>query len=183
MAQQTLVEVPAPWRGLTRERYDAMVGAGLLDGAPVELLEGVLVEVVPQGDVHARSLRALNRWLAPRLPAPWVLGVQTPLAAGDRSEPEPDLSVVQEAPSGHPTSAALVVELTVSSHRTDLVHKPRVYAAAGVAEYWVVDLPAEEVVVHRRPGAVGYAEVERLPWTTDLAVLGVPVDLASLLGR
>lgn len=181
MAQETLAGAPAPWRGLTRERYDAMVRAGLLDGAPVELIEGVLVEVVPQGDAHARSLRALNRWLVPRLPEPWVLGVQTPLSAGERSEPEPDLSVVQEPPSGHPPSAVLVVELAVSSQRTDLVHKPRVYAAAGVTEYWVVDLPAAQVVVHRRPGADGYADVERRPWTAPLEVLGVPVDLAALL--
>ncbi len=168
-------------RGLTREQYEVLVGSGVMDDVPVELLEGVLVDVVPQGEPQVRTVRRLYRWLVPRVEQPWWVSVQMPLAATDDSEPEPDVSIVQEPASGHPRTAALVVEVARSSHRVDLVHKPRVYAAADVEQYWVVDLLTREVVVHTGPSRDGYADVQRLPWTTELSVLGVPVDLASLL--
>ena len=153
MAQETVATDPlVRRRGLTRAQYDALVETGALDGEPVELLEGVLVEVVPQGDARARAVMALTYHLLPRLAAPWQLRTQLPLAATEGSEPEPDLAVVQLPPLGHPRTAALVVELAQRSQRTDLVHKPAVCAAAGVEQYWVVDLPAREVVVHTRPG-------------------------------
>lgn len=183
MAQPTIAADPlVRWRGLTRAQYEALVEAGLLDGEPVELLEGVLVDVVPRGALHARTLRALNRYLVTHVPDPWLVSVQVPLAATAASEPEPDLAVVTEAPSGHPTTAALVIEVAVTSQRTDLAHEPGVYAAAGVEQYWVLDLPRRQVVVHTGSGPEGYAEVRRLPWSTPLAVLGVAVDLAPLLG-
>lgn len=184
MAQETVATDPlVRQRGLSRVQYDALVATGALDGERVELLEGVVVEVVPQGEQHYWAIFRLNRWLVPRLPEPWGVAVQGPLAATDRSEPEPDLAVVQDAADGLPRTAALVIEVAVSTHRTDLVHKPRIYAAADVEQYWVVDVPAREVVVHTEPGPAGYAVVRRLPWTAELSVLGVPVDLAALLPR
>ena len=169
-------------RGLTRAQYDALVDTGALDGEPVELLGGVLVEMSPQGDAHARAITRLTRWFVPRLPDPWVLRVQLPLAATEDSEPEPDLAVVVEPPSGHPSTAALAIEVADSSQRTDLLHKPNLYAAADVDQYWVVDLARREVVVHTGPvPAVGYSEVRREPWSTRLAVVGVGVQLSSVL--
>lgn len=185
MTAEQLTEAPVPWRGLTRERYEAMVGAGLLEDAPVELLEGLLAEVSPQGAEHADVITVLNRHLTRNLPDPWFVRPQLPLAAGEWSEPEPDLAVAHRTVGAHPTTAALVIEVAVSSQRTDLV-KARVYAAATVTEYWVVDVPAREVVVHTRPGPTGYASVRRQPWTAPLVVPvgdGIPVDLAALLSR
>jgi len=184
MASEVLVEPVIPWRGMTRAQYDALVDTGLLEGEPVELLEGVLVEVSPQGEPHADAIMLLTRWLVPRLPEPWLLRVQLPLAATDRSEPEPDLAVAQRIIGQHPTTAALAIEIAVSSHRTDLLVKARVYAAAAVMEYWVIDVPAREVVVHTEPGRSGYALVRRLPWTAPLSVPlgeGIPIDLAAVL--
>ena len=171
---------------MTRTQYDALVDTGLLEGEPVELLEGMLVEVSPQSEEHADAIMLLTRWLVPRLPEPWLLRVQSPLAATDRSEPEPDLAVAQRTVGHHPSTAALAIEVAVSSHRTDLIVKARVYAAARVTEYWVVDVPSREVVVHTEPGPSGYALVRRLPWTAALPVpvgTGITVDLAAVLAR
>jgi Uma2 family endonuclease len=79
-----------------------------------------------------------------------------------RSEPEPDLFVFErDAPRPyHPGTAALVIEVSVSSITRDLRVKPGPYAAAGVAEYWVVDVDARRVIVHRRPGPDGYEQFE-----------------------
>ncbi|SDQ48133.1 Uma2 family endonuclease [Quadrisphaera sp. DSM 44207] len=182
MAQETVsadLSVPR-WR-MTRALYDALVGTGALEGEPVELLEGVLVEVVPQGPEHADVIQVLTQHLVRSLPDPWLLRVQLPLAATTASEPEPDLAVTRRTPGEHPSTAALVIEVAGTTQRTDLVHKPPVYAEAGVEQYWVLDLPRREVVVHTEPGEAGYATVRRLPWTAPLAALGVPVDLATLL--
>ena len=186
MAAEVLADPVIPWRGMTRTQYDALVDTGLLEGEPIELLEGVLVEMSPQGEEHTDAIMLLNRWLVPRLPEPWFLRVQSPLAATDRSEPEPDLAVAQRTVGRHPSTAALAIEVAVSSHRTDLLVKARVYAAAAVTEYWVVDVPSREVVVHTEPGPSGYALVRRLPWTVALSVpvgAGIPVDLAAVLAR
>ena len=186
MAAEVLTDPVTPWRGMTRVQYDALVDTGLLEGEPVELLEGVLVEVSPQGAEHVDAITLLNRWLVPRLPDPWLLRVQAPLAATDRSEPEPDLAVAQRTVGHHPSTAALAIEVAVSSHRTNLLVKARIYAAAAVTEYWVIDVPAREVVVHTEPGPSGYALVRRLPWTAPLSVpvgAGISVDLATLLAR
>jgi Uma2 family endonuclease len=181
--EEVLTDPALRQRGLTRSQFDLLVGAGLLDGERVELLEGVLVEVVPQGPEHYDAVLQLNRHLTRHLPEPWYVGVQGPLAATERSEPEPDLAVVQRSPKALPTSAALVIEVAWSTQRTDLQHKPGIYAAAGVDQYWVLDLPRREVVVHTEPGDAGYATVRRLPWTAPLSVLGVEVDLAALLAE
>jgi Uma2 family endonuclease len=168
-------------RGLTREQYDVLVEAGHFEGQPVELLEGVLVEAVPQGVPHASAIEELDRHLNRRLPEPWRVRVQLPLAAGDRSEPEPDLAVTQRTLGVHPSTAALVIEVAGSTQRTDLAHKPLIYAAARVEQYWDDDLARREVVVHTEPGEAGYASVRRLPWTTPLSALGVDVALDALL--
>jgi Uma2 family endonuclease len=75
----------------------------------------------------------------------------------ETSEPEPDLIVFQrDAPRAyHPSTAALVIEVSVSSLRRDLGQKPLLYSRAGVAEYWVVDLDGRRIVVHGVPPGNG----------------------------
>ncbi len=168
-------------RGLTRAQYDALIELGALEGQRVELIEGVLVEVVPQGEEHEEAIEALTHHLVPRVPDPWRVRVQLTLLATDTSEPEPDLAIAQRLGRSKPRTAALVVEVAVTSQRTDLVHKAAIYAAAAVEQYWVLDVPRRQVVVHTQPQAGGYGLVERLPWAAPLSVLGIPVDLEALL--
>lgn len=56
MAQDRLADAVVAWRGMTREQYDALVETGLLEGEQVELLEGVVVTMVPQGEQHTDVL-------------------------------------------------------------------------------------------------------------------------------
>jgi Uma2 family endonuclease len=153
---------PGSVRGLKRAEYDALVATGLLDGEPVELLRGALVAMSPQDPAHAYAIRRLDALLQRQMPAGWAVAVQLPLAVSEDSEPEPDLAVVADVDSSrsHPTTAALVVEVARTSTRTDLVVKPALYAAAGVPDYWVVELAARVVHVHRGPGPAGYRIVE-----------------------
>ncbi len=135
-----------------------MVDAGLLEGAPVELLEGVLVEVGPQGPEHGFVIAVLDRYPVPRLPEPWVLLPQSPLAAGPSSMPEPDSAVVADVERGFRTTTALAVEVAVSGRR-DLSIRARACGGARVAAYRVVDVPRRQVVVHTAPRDDGCTSV------------------------
>lgn len=108
--------------------YDRMVASGALDDEPVELVNGLLIEVSPQGPEHA----ALVQWLTARLAARGdLLRVHLPLQA-PTGRPEPDLALARsDSAYRHPTSALLAVEIAVTSWEAD-ISKLHDYAAAGV---------------------------------------------------
>jgi Uma2 family endonuclease len=182
-------------RPLTREQFDVLVGAGAYDDQRVELIEGVVVDMAPQGPEHGFWIGRLTTELAVRLAGAfgraYEVRPQVPLAATGHSEPEPDLYVIDRTdsrPDVHPSRAHLVVEVAQSSRRTDLGIKARIYAAAAVPRYWVVDLADRVVVVHTDPVpgdgtavTAMYGTVRRLPLDTDLEVLGLTVRLSDLL--
>jgi len=129
-----------------------MVASGALDGEPVELVDGLLVHVSPQGPEHA----ALVQWLTARLAARAdLLRVQLPLAVpGGR--PEPDLALAESRTAhAHPETAQLVVEIAVTSQIEDAAKLPG-YARAGVAAVWLIDVPARTVQVYEAPSAGAY---------------------------
>lgn len=156
MATQALT--PLPLHRLDVETYSRMVDSGALEGEPVELLEGWLVDVSPQSPDHAAVITRLTRHLA-RAQA-W-LQVQLPLEIPPNSVPEPDLALVEgRSPGRHPHTALLVVEVAVSSHAIDRGLKARLYALAGVPTYWLIDVPGEIVEVRTEPGPDGYRACE-----------------------
>lgn len=173
-------------RPLTRAEYDRMVALGFLAGEHVELLHGVIVPMGPQGTRHVYSIGVLDEILLPPLLGRAQVRIQMPFAASDDTEPEPDVAVV---PLGdwlddHPGRAYLVIEVAESSHRRDLVTKPSVYAASGVAEYWVLDLAARTVVCHTDPGSGGYGSVRTIGDDGSLAPVAFPdlvVAVAQIL--
>jgi Uma2 family endonuclease len=176
-------------RPLTADEVLRMVDAGILgEDERVELLHGVLTAVIPQSETHVAVLQRLQRWLAPLIVAGrHDVRVQMPLRVPDvRSLPEPDLAVVRrdDASLAHPASAVLVVEVALSSRRTDVEVKPSLYAAAGVPEYWVVDVPERRVERFTGPGPAAYATRATLAARGALAPLALeaaPVDLDALL--
>lgn len=161
-----------------------MVSSGALEGKPVELLEGLLVEVMsPQSTQHAAVIERLTRHLG-RAQA-W-LRVQLPLEVPPDSEPEPDLALVEGEPvlDRHPRTALLVVEVSFSSPRIDRGVKAELYARAGVPTYWLVDVLGKAVEVRTDPGPDGYrcCEIYGLDKTVPSPAAGVvDLDVASLL--
>ncbi len=137
-------------RPLKRTEYDQLVASGAFTDEHVELIRGRILRTGPQGDRHAWCIQRLTR-LFRSLPAEADLRVQSPFAASDDSEPEPDLAVVaaRDDDYAHPSAASLLIEVSDDSRRRDLGLKADLYASADVREYWVVDLKARCVVVHR----------------------------------
>ena len=172
-----------PYR-FTREQYDRMVESGALEDVPVELLDGVIVEMTPQGPQHRDMIVLLMQLLAAAV-ADGRLHVQMPLAATDDSEPEPDVMLVPAVARGaHPTTALLAIEVAVTQQGL-AYRKARIYAAAGVAEYWIVDVPARTVEVFTGPRDGGYEHHRLLRAEDALTVPGydIRVGVGELFRR
>jgi Uma2 family endonuclease len=150
-------------RPLRRIEYDVLVERGLLADARVELLAGALVEMSPQGPVHATVVARLARHFIRGLPDEVDVRVQSPFAAADDSEPEPDIAVVPagDYTKAHPDRAVLIIEVAESSLVKDRGLKAALYATAGVPEFWLVNLVERVVEVHRRPVSGRYEDITR----------------------
>ena len=175
-------------RPLRRSEYDRLVEMGAFRNEKIELIHGVLVPMSPQGNAHAFTIELLTYTLQGALYGQARVRVQCPLALGDFEEPEPDLAVVPlvDDRADHPETALLVIEVAVTSLADDRDVKGPLYAAAGIPEFWLVDVAAEAVVVHRRPVAGQWSEVirhDRDATITPAAFPSVPVLLAELFPR
>jgi Uma2 family endonuclease len=178
----------------TRAEYYRMLGAGLFRGQRVELIEGVIFQMPPMKTPHAAALElgrvALDRAFGR---GHWIR-TQLPLHFGPRSEPEPDLAVVPGGPrdfADHPTTALLIVEISDATLSYDRRRKGSLYARAGIADYWVVNLNRGQLEVYHRPipdpsrrYGYGYSSADVLGPNDEAVPLAAPqarVRVADLL--
>lgn len=166
---------PGPFR-VTRDVFHRMDRAGLFKGLRVELLEGEVVVMAPMDAEHRKPLVELNRAIVKALPDDLVLQPQCPLATDDENEPEPDLAVVVDDADAtdNPSTALLAIEISRTTLPDDLGRKARIYARAGIPEYWVVDVKKRELVVHRNPSGAKYKSVRRLSDLSAVKSSAVP---------
>jgi Uma2 family endonuclease len=182
-----LLEVPE-----IRERFSPLsvaeyhrLGEFNENGRRTELIRGILIEKMSKSPLHRFIVEKLRQILAAQIAPDFTIFAQDPITTDD-SEPEPDVMVVrglaEEFRAVHPTTAELIVEVSVSSLKIDRV-KALIYAEAGVAEYWIVCPEEKCVEVYRQPAVTGYADrtVVMPPVVIECAALpGVRVDLATL---
>lgn len=176
---------PERVRPLRRREYEQLVEAGVFEDERVELLRGVLVEMSPQGEPHARITAWLAHRFAGALPIDrYDVRSHSPFAATDDSMPEPDVSISRRDAAGHhPRSALLLIEVAGSSVAKDRVIKTEIYAEAGVPEYWIVDLRTQTVDVLTRPTATGYRRSARRTLGDTLRptkLRGIAIDVADI---
>src|SRR5262249_18783203 len=140
----------------TRAEYDRLAEAEILGPENrIELLGGELIVKEPQYSAHAAAIRRVARVLRRTFREEWDVDPQLPVALDDESEPEPDVSVVPRDPydyrDGHPAHPVLIVEVSLSRLRFDRAFKGSLYARAGIADYWVVNIPERQLEVYRDP--------------------------------
>ncbi len=143
-------------RRWTRKEYGRLIEAGILDeDDPIELVDGELVVREPQYTPHATATQLVSDVLRGVFGRGWHVRVQLPVALDDDSEPEPDVTVVRGSPRDyldeHPTRPALIVEVAQSRLAFDRQRKSSLYARAGIADYWIVNLVDGVLEVYRRP--------------------------------
>jgi Uma2 family endonuclease len=189
-----IVRYPVRTRRWSRAEYDRMIEVGVLDeDERIELLGGELVVREPQGSPHYTAIMLVDEALRAAFGPGWFVRTHGPVALDDDSEPEPDVSVV---PGGvrdysleHPARPVLVVEVTASRSRLtfDRAHKGSLYARAGLAEYWILNLIQNVLEVHRTPvrddsAAFGwrYASREVFPSDASATPLAAPQARISI---
>jgi len=173
----------------SRREYDRMVESGVFaPGARLELLDGEIVDMTPQGSAHATVTQLVEEALRAAFGPGFSVRVQMPLAIDDSSEPEPDVAVVKGSPrdylQDHPDSAMLVVEVADSTLSHDRERKKHVYARNAIPEYWIVDVGAGRVEVYRYPAGDDYASkatCTRGDRIQPLAARGVAVAVGDIL--
>lgn len=170
---------PERARALRRSEYERLVEEGCFSNERIELLEGVLVEMSPQGPAHADVVSRLTMILARAIGDRAVLRAQSPLAVSDDSEPEPDLALVPPGDyrRAHPEHAWLAIEVAGASLKKDLGVKAALYARSKVDEYWVVNLEAGTVLVHAESDGQRYGRISTAR-QGDVLRLGALPDLA-----
>lgn len=185
-----LVEIPAatildapPHKRWTREQVEAIESTGLLAGEKLELIEGELIDKMGKNQPHVLTVMILVDWLRQAFGFRFVLQ-EAPLEVSrpDRpwSQPEPDALVLRRDVSAFTKSAPgsddllLVAEVSDTTLRFDLTAKAALYARAGIQEYWVLDIAARRVIVHRDPVNGQYASVIAYAQTETIAPISAP---------
>ncbi len=182
-----LLEVPA-----IRQRFSPLsvaeyhqLGEFNEHGRRTELICGIVIEKMSKSPLHYDTIEAIREILEGQIQPGHVIRQEGPLTLGD-SEPEPDIAVVRGARGDfrtvHPAKAELVIEVAVSSLEIDRA-KARIYAEAGVREYWIVCPGEKRVEVYRQPLGQGFAETVSVAAPASLASTALPevrLDLAVL---
>ena len=144
------------WR-FTVEQYHQMIDCGVLaEDAPVELLSGCLVHKMTKNPPHRLCNRLVREALDAIVPKGWYVETQEPITLSD-SEPEPDLAIIQGNPRDYPdrhpnaTEVALIIEVADSTLERDRTIKQTIYAAAGIPEYWIINVRDRQIEIYRSP--------------------------------
>lgn len=183
-------------RGWTREEFECLAEVGLFGPEErLELVNGEIIRKVTQKEPHVASLRLTDKVLNRVFGDGYDVRSQAPLALGGVDRPEPDLAVVVGGPrdylASHPTIALLVVEVSDTTLTYDRTTKAAMYARAGIADYWVINLRDRVLEVHRQPAPMAeqplghhYRSVTRHTNTEGIAPLAAPntpIAIADLL--
>jgi hypothetical protein len=155
--------------------------AGWDEDTRVELLDGQIVWMNPVNDPHVAAVIRLTRLFLRRLSDDQAsVSVQNPVTIPEYNEPVPDLTLVRPraddyaAAKAGPEDILLIVEVADTTLARDLNWKAGIYAKAGIAEYWAVDLNNQRVHVHTAPQAGVYQHVNTIARGQRVAPLCAP---------
>jgi Uma2 family endonuclease len=162
------LDVEVARRLFTVEEYHRMGDAGILaEDERIELIDGEIVQMAPIGTPHIGCVINATRLFITRLGDRAVVSPQNPVVILPRSEPQPDVvllrpptvSYSRERPASE--HVLLAVEVADTTVRFDRFVKGRLYARAGIPEFWLCLVADGTIEVYRGPSADGYAGVTR----------------------
>lgn len=150
------------------DRYHEAVEAGVFRGQALELLNGELVEMPPEGIAHAGLSSDSADLLRALLGNRAKVREAKPITLPNASEPEPDIAIVRPlgevyrtAHHPYPEDIFWVIEYANTSLEKDMSLKRKIYAKAGIEEYWIVNIKTRALMVYRFPNRVegDYTEI------------------------
>ncbi len=163
--------------------YQHMIETGILqEGEPYELINGEILRKTDYqsypfpnlnqaiemgiGKRHAAATKRLNFVLSNRLGDKAIVSVQDPVQLNEYNEPQPDIAILKFSPDFYltdhpgPSDIYLLVEVSDTSLIVDRTIKLPVYAEAGIAEVWIVNLQDNQIEVHRNPSGKVYQFIQ-----------------------
>ncbi|WP_204103350.1 MULTISPECIES: Uma2 family endonuclease [Spirulina sp. CCY15215] len=172
----------------TVEEYHQMIEAGILtEDDKVELLEGRIVQMSPQGTFHAGTTQRSDEYLKNRLRGLASVRIQLPITL-TTSEPEPDLAIVRIDPNfycdrhPHPEDIFLLIEIAFTTFHKDYQEKAPIYARGNIPEYWLLNVSENRAYIFRDPSPSGYQSEQQLNTTETIVPLAFP-DLEVSLSQ
>lgn len=145
--------------------YHQLIATGLLAGKPVELLEGELIEMSPEGVPYSYTNRTVADYLRSLLSGLATVSEAHPITL-DNSEPEPDIAIIrlpEEIYKQHhpyPENIYWLIEVSNRTLEKDLQEKTVTYARNGITEYWVIDLQYKKLWIFTQPASKGYGQTQ-----------------------
>lgn len=150
--------VASQTRRFTVDEYTRMSELGILaETEHTELINGEIVTMVAKGFAHASATTRIKTIFELALQNQAIIRVQDPIRLSNHSEPESDITIAACDPLAYsthhpsPKEVWLVIEVADSSLKYDLETKAPMYAAAGIEEYWILDVIERQLYTFRQP--------------------------------
>lgn len=176
-----------PMRRFTLDEYHKLIEIGFFDaGERLELIDGILVPMSPMTPTHRSTQHRAMQFLTNLVGDRAIVFNQSPISLyHSATEPEPDLTVVKppleqyDARHPYPEDILFVVEVSLSSLEDDQTTKLVRYAAAGIEEYWIVNLREQQLEIYQNPvtlasGNSGYGTKTIYTATQSVALPAFP---------
>jgi Uma2 family endonuclease len=189
-AEISVAQEGPPRKRWTRAECQLLQESGLWDGQHFELIEGELYNKMGKGRPHTIALVLVRTWLAGIFGDLFVEtepSIDVAPEDNPTSEPEPDIIILAKptwefASNPTPSDIRLLVEVSDTTKRFDSKTKALLYARAGIGEYWVVDVNAKGLIVHRSPAAGNYQSIETYAEAATVAsgVIATPFSVSEL---
>lgn len=168
--------------------WHELVESGVLEGKPVELLEGNIVEMSPEGIEHSYTNQSVSDYLRDLLKGQAYIRDSHPITL-DNSEPEPDIAIVQlpttiyRSHHPYPQDIYWLIEVSNRTLKKDLEQKTITYSRNKIPEYWVIDLKNKKLIVHTQLQDNYYSQI--IEYTSGIvtphAFPDIQIDLKNLL--
>lgn len=170
------------------EEWHDLVNSGVLTGKRVELLEGEIIAMSPEGISHRNTNHKVVKYLRKLMDGLAEVYESHPITL-DNSEPEPDIAIVHLPESiydthhPYPENIYWLIEISNETLTKDLEQKTITYGRNGIAEYWVIDLKNNKLIVHTQPQDHSYGQIIEYKTGTisSLAFPQIAIALNQLL--
>jgi Uma2 family endonuclease len=179
-------------RLFTLQEYHLMGESGIFgEDDRIELIEGEIVQMTAIGTRHASSVKRLIAVFSDLERRKAIIGAQDPIQLTERTEPQPDVVLLQPRADYYatahpvPSEVLLLVEVADSTVDNDRNIKVPIYARSLIQEVWLVDLVENCLEVYRQPGPNGYSLMLKFWCGQQVAPLAFPefeVSVDFILG-
>jgi Uma2 family endonuclease len=157
-----------------------------------ELMDGEIIEIMPPSPRHANRVARVGAVLKDLVRGNALVREEKPIRLDRHFDPQPDVAVVcgtlddYEERFPGPDEVLLVVEVADTSLDYDRTAKLAAYAAAGIPEFWIVNIREAQVEVYREPDEREYRARRVYKAGESLAPLAFPdcpLPVDDLLGN